>query len=148
MVQTFALKVQHSKWQRDLGFGSQFYGFIPLDPTQRHSWFEVFVCIYWWWTFWVWKFVSQSAKFQIFDDQLCKVWRTIRVYFGITCPCLDASNSNHSLRAGSHLGAHALGAKSEFKSEATLETGFVGVLENLESPGILFWHFPGLESPW
>ena len=27
-----------------------------------------------------------------------------------------------------------------------LEPGFVRVLENLESPGILFWHFPGLES--
>ena len=27
------------------------------------------------------------------------------------------------------------------------ETGFVRVLENLESPGILLWHFPGLESP-
>ena len=26
-------------------------------------------------------------------------------------------------------------------------TGFVRVLENLESPGILFWHFPGLENP-
>ena len=25
--------------------------------------------------------------------------------------------------------------------------GFVRVLENLESPGILFWCFPGLESP-
>jgi len=25
-------------------------------------------------------------------------------------------------------------------------TGFVRVLENLESPGILLWHFPGLES--
>ena len=25
--------------------------------------------------------------------------------------------------------------------------GFVRVLETLESPGILFWHFPGLESP-
>ena len=25
--------------------------------------------------------------------------------------------------------------------------GFVRVLENLESPGILFWHFPGQESP-
>jgi len=25
--------------------------------------------------------------------------------------------------------------------------GFVRVLENLESPGILQWHFPGLESP-
>ena len=25
--------------------------------------------------------------------------------------------------------------------------GFVRVLENLESPGILLWHFPGLESP-
>ena len=24
---------------------------------------------------------------------------------------------------------------------------FVWVLENLESPGILLWHFPGLESP-
>ena len=28
-----------------------------------------------------------------------------------------------------------------------IQTGFVRVLENLESPGILFWHFPGLESP-
>ena len=26
-------------------------------------------------------------------------------------------------------------------------SGFVRVLENLESPGILLWHFPGLESP-
>jgi len=26
-------------------------------------------------------------------------------------------------------------------------TGFVQVLENLESPGILLWHFPVLESP-
>ena len=26
-------------------------------------------------------------------------------------------------------------------------TGSVRVLEILESPGILFWHFPGLESP-
>ena len=26
-------------------------------------------------------------------------------------------------------------------------SGFVRVLENLESPGILVWHFPGLESP-
>ena len=25
--------------------------------------------------------------------------------------------------------------------------GFVRVLDNLESPGILLWHFPGLESP-
>ena len=25
--------------------------------------------------------------------------------------------------------------------------GFIRVLENLESPGILLWHFPGLESP-
>ena len=28
-----------------------------------------------------------------------------------------------------------------------LYPGFVRVLENLESPGILLWHFPGLESP-
>ena len=28
-----------------------------------------------------------------------------------------------------------------------IRTGFVRVLENLESPGILLWHFPGLESP-
>ena len=25
--------------------------------------------------------------------------------------------------------------------------GFVHLLENLESPGIQLWHFPGLESP-
>ena len=28
-----------------------------------------------------------------------------------------------------------------------LKRGFTRVLENLESPGILLWHFPGLESP-
>ena len=28
-----------------------------------------------------------------------------------------------------------------------LYTGFVRVLENLESPGILLWLFPGLQSP-
>ena len=28
-----------------------------------------------------------------------------------------------------------------------LSAGFVRVLENLESPGILLWRFPGLESP-
>ena len=28
-----------------------------------------------------------------------------------------------------------------------LVTGFVRVLEIPESPGILFWHFPGMESP-
>ena len=28
-----------------------------------------------------------------------------------------------------------------------LVTGFVRVLENLERPEILLWHFPGLESP-
>ena len=27
------------------------------------------------------------------------------------------------------------------------QLGFVPVLGHLESPGILFWHFPGLESP-
>ena len=34
------------------------------------------------------------------------------------------------------------------KAYATMPiAGFVRVLENLESPGILLWHFPGLESP-
>ena len=28
-----------------------------------------------------------------------------------------------------------------------LKPAFVRVLENLESPGIFLWHFPGLESP-
>ena len=28
-----------------------------------------------------------------------------------------------------------------------LFTGLVRVLESLESPGILLWHFPGLKSP-
>ena len=32
-------------------------------------------------------------------------------------------------------------------AEIPIVPGFVRVLENLESPGILFWHFPGLESP-
>ena len=31
--------------------------------------------------------------------------------------------------------------------EGGLYTGLVQVLENLESPGNLLWHFPGLESP-
>ena len=41
----------------------------------------------------------------------------------------------------------------ERKTRAIRETpyvtsaGFVRVLENLESPGILLWNFPGLESP-
>ena len=30
---------------------------------------------------------------------------------------------------------------------ALLSPGFVWVLENLESPGILLWHFPVLEGP-
>ena len=34
-----------------------------------------------------------------------------------------------------------------FFLKKTLITGFVRVLENLESPGISLWHFPGLESP-
>ena len=29
----------------------------------------------------------------------------------------------------------------------TIYPGFVEVLENLESPGILLWHFPGMKSP-
>ena len=28
-----------------------------------------------------------------------------------------------------------------------IHSGFVRVLENLKSPEILLWHFPGLESP-
>ena len=32
-------------------------------------------------------------------------------------------------------------------SDSAMYTGFVRVLENLESPGILLCHFPGLESP-
>ena len=33
------------------------------------------------------------------------------------------------------------------KNKIQVRTGFVQVLENLESPEILLWHFPGLESP-
>ena len=33
------------------------------------------------------------------------------------------------------------------KVQTKLYTGFVRVLENLESPGILFWYFSRLESP-
>ena len=37
--------------------------------------------------------------------------------------------------------------RGEFKELVVIMyTGFVRVLENLESPGILLWHFPGLES--
>ena len=32
-------------------------------------------------------------------------------------------------------------------SSSAIITGFVWVLENLESAGILLWLFPGLESP-
>ena len=31
--------------------------------------------------------------------------------------------------------------------KALVYSGFVWVPKNLESPGILFWHFPGLENP-
>ena len=34
-----------------------------------------------------------------------------------------------------------------FTSQIAIQLVFVRVLENLESPGILQWHFPGLESP-
>ena len=34
-----------------------------------------------------------------------------------------------------------------FHKDVEQSSGFVRVLENLESPGILLWHFPGLESP-
>ena len=43
-----------------------------------------------------------------------------------------------------------LGSETKLLISRNLEmlpTGFVRVLENLESPGILLWHFPGLESP-
>ena len=40
------------------------------------------------------------------------------------------------------------GVKIEHPSDKDiLFAGFEQVLENLESPGILLWHFPGLESP-
>ena len=35
----------------------------------------------------------------------------------------------------------------EMVREKFFKAGFVRVLENLERPGILLWHFPGLESP-
>lgn len=34
-----------------------------------------------------------------------------------------------------------------FSFQAFLSAGFIQVLENLESPGILLWHFPGPENP-
>jgi len=33
------------------------------------------------------------------------------------------------------------------EERGSTSSGFIQVLENLESPGILLWHFPGLESP-
>ena len=35
---------------------------------------------------------------------------------------------------------------STVKETNLISAGFVRVLQNLESPGILLWHFPGLES--
>ena len=35
----------------------------------------------------------------------------------------------------------------ENQALASISSGFVRVLENLESPGIFLWRFPGLESP-
>ena len=35
----------------------------------------------------------------------------------------------------------------QYLLKCCIYTGLVRVLENLESPGILLWHFPGLESP-
>ena len=59
--------------------GSQFYGFIPQVPTQRHSWFKVlpvplaFDSGEHFDMFSVRKFVLRSAKLQMFDDQSCHV---------------------------------------------------------------------------
>ena len=36
---------------------------------------------------------------------------------------------------------------SNVRKRLVRDSGFKRVLENLESPGILSWHFPGLESP-
>jgi len=36
---------------------------------------------------------------------------------------------------------------SVFVGSTIMYSGFVQILEILESPGILFEHFPGLESP-
>ena len=38
-------------------------------------------------------------------------------------------------------------SEMEKKNCKEIISGFVRVLENLESPGIFLWHFPGLESP-
>ena len=40
------------------------------------------------------KFMLQSAKLQMFDDQSYHAWHPIRACFGVTCSCLDASDSN------------------------------------------------------
>ena len=40
-----------------------------------------------------------------------------------------------------------LNSRCHVKTVKSEQTGFVRVLEILESPGILFRHFPGLESP-
>ena len=59
--------------------GSQFYGFIPQVPTQRHSWFKVlpvplaFDSGEHFDMFSARKFVLRSAKLQMFDDQSCHV---------------------------------------------------------------------------
>ena len=59
-----------------------------------------------------------------------------------------------------HLNGHTLGFHPQTQKLEThlltqgltlgvkgLKTGFVRVLEFLESPGILFWYFPGPETP-
>ena len=54
-------------------------------------------------------------------------------------PCLQNCKEGH----------HILLVVSDRYSTVSLKlyAGFVRVLENLESPGISLWHFPGLESP-
>jgi len=37
--------------------------------------------------------------------------------------------------------------EEKFSKYLSSTTGFVWVLEILKSPGILSWHFPGLENP-
>ena len=45
------------------------------------------------------------------------------------------------------ISACSFGLCGSMVANPIIYTGFVRVLENLESPGILLWHFPGLESP-
>ena len=69
--------------------------------------------------------------------------------YNFQVPLLSMSVSSYFLIPAIVCGFHRSIGNNQLESRTISKgtLGFIQVLENLESPGILFWHFPGLESP-